>query len=107
MARGQNVLTVRCGATAPERLPGTLGAGSVLHSGCPPWRLRVIESWAWRKSPASTDRDDCVEVVCTGVGVRVRDSKRRGADIVALTPAAWDFFLRALDDPSPARRAVS
>ncbi|MEU0285059.1 DUF397 domain-containing protein [Streptomyces sp. NPDC006147] len=67
----------------------------------------MIESWAWRKSRASTDRDDCVEVACTGVEVRVRDSKRRGADIVALTPAAWDSFLRALDNPSPARGAVS
>ncbi|MFF9136986.1 DUF397 domain-containing protein [Streptomyces albogriseolus] len=88
----------------PRRL---YGGSPRLGSPQPGWRLRVIESWAWRKSRASKAVDDCVEVACTGVEVRVRDSKRRGGDIVALTPAAWASFLRALDGPSSAPCADS
>ncbi|MER7741039.1 DUF397 domain-containing protein [Streptomyces sp. NPDC096538] len=72
------------------------------------WRLRVTQTraWAWRKSSRSAV-EDCVEVTCTGTGIRVRDSKRRGDDIIAVTPAAWSSFLGALDGTPPTRRAVS
>ncbi|MET8895955.1 DUF397 domain-containing protein [Streptomyces albogriseolus] len=60
-------------------------------------------AWAWRKSSKSAT-ENCVEVACTGMGIRVRDSKRRAGAVIALTPTAWTSFLRALGDPSPARR---
>ncbi|MFJ8827101.1 DUF397 domain-containing protein [Streptomyces sp. NPDC102467] len=64
----------------------------------------MIEAWAWRKSGASAASDDCVEVACTGDEIRVRDSKRRRAHVIAVAPAAWDSFLRYVD-PSHTRRA--
>ncbi len=67
----------------------------------------MSQAWAWRKSSRSVDTDDCVEVASTGVEVRVRDSKRRCGDIVAVTPAVWGSFLRSLADPLPARRTDS
>ncbi|MEV5370493.1 DUF397 domain-containing protein [Streptomyces albogriseolus] len=59
--------------------------------------------WAWRKGSKSAT-ENCVEVACTGTDIRVRDSKRRGGAVIALTPTAWTSFLRALDDPSSSRR---
>ncbi|GAA2248307.1 hypothetical protein GCM10010415_03420 [Streptomyces atrovirens] len=67
----------------------------------------MTQAWAWRKSSRSAQTDNCVEVACTGVEVRVRDSKRRRGDIVAVTPAVWDSFLRSLVEASSARRAES
>ncbi|MEV5997857.1 DUF397 domain-containing protein [Streptomyces griseomycini] len=96
--------TMRALPCGPRRLyGGRPGPGGPQ----PGWRSRVIKSWAWRRSRASKATDDCVEVTCTGVEIRVRDSKRRRGDTVAVTPAAWDSFLRSLADPSPARRTGS
>ncbi|MBT2870554.1 DUF397 domain-containing protein [Streptomyces cellulosae] len=62
-------------------------------------------AWAWRKSSRSAAQDNCVEVACTGTGIRVRDSKCRRGGVIALSPSAWTSFLRAVDDASPARQA--
>ncbi|MGW4025562.1 DUF397 domain-containing protein [Streptomyces sp. NPDC005009] len=68
--------------------------------------MTQARAWAWRKSSRSAV-EDCVEVACTGVEVRVRDSKRRRGDIVAVTPAVWESFLRSLVEAPSARRAES
>ncbi|MYW65619.1 DUF397 domain-containing protein [Streptomyces sp. SID8379] len=66
----------------------------------------MTQAWAWRKSSKSAQTDDCVEVACTGAGIRVRDSKRRG-DVIAVAPAAWVSFLRSLPGASFARGTES
>ncbi|BFO21347.1 hypothetical protein SHKM778_77350 [Streptomyces sp. KM77-8] len=69
--------------------------------------MTQARAWAWRKSSRSAQTDNCVEVACTGVEIRVRDSKRRCGDIVAVTPVIWDSFLRSLVEVLPACRAES
>ncbi|MFF3493643.1 DUF397 domain-containing protein [Streptomyces sp. NPDC002795] len=62
----------------------------------------MIQAWAWRKSSRSAI-EDCVEVACTGTGIRVRDSKRRRGHVIAVAPVAWDSFLELLVEPGPSR----
>ncbi|WP_372349870.1 DUF397 domain-containing protein [Streptomyces sp. KL116D] len=64
--------------------------------------MTQARAWAWRKSSGSAQVDDCVEVACTGAAIRVRDSKRRRGDVIAVAPAAWDSFLGFVADPGPA-----
>ncbi|CAM5445086.1 hypothetical protein SALBM217S_09490 [Streptomyces griseoloalbus] len=66
--------------------------------------MTQARAWAWRKSSRSVQTDNCVEVACTGTGIRVRDSKRRRDAVIAPSPTAWTSFLRAVDDPSSASR---
>ncbi|QIZ35890.1 DUF397 domain-containing protein [Saccharopolyspora sp. ASAGF58] len=52
----------------------------------------------WRKSSYSPHNDNCVEV---GVGfdaVGIRDTKDRDGGHLAVTPARWQAFLRAVKD---------
>ncbi|MEV3860165.1 DUF397 domain-containing protein [Streptomyces sp. NPDC050095] len=68
--------------------------------------MTQARAWAWRKSSGSVDTDDCVEVACTGAAIRVRDSKRRRGDVIAVAPDTWDSFLGYLGhltDPSAER----
>ncbi|MEW2353314.1 DUF397 domain-containing protein [Spirillospora sp. NPDC029432] len=52
----------------------------------------------WRKSSASGDKDDCVEVAATGRSVLVRDSHAPSAEMLELAPAQWRRLLRHIVD---------
>ncbi|WP_433476110.1 DUF397 domain-containing protein [Spirillospora sp. CA-142024] len=58
----------------------------------------------WRKSSASKDQDDCVEVASQGSSVLVRDSRNRSAGVLALGPAQWKALLNAIHNGAPDRR---
>ncbi len=47
----------------------------------------------WRKSSRSGAGNDCVELVVTGVGAAVRDSKRPGAGHLAFEDGGWTAFM--------------
>lgn len=48
----------------------------------------------WRKSSASADAQDCVEVACAGTSVLVRDSGKAPGAVLAFTPAQWSAFVK-------------
>lgn len=48
----------------------------------------------WRKSNASAQQGECVEIACTGRSVHVRDSRRKSGDVLTFTTAQWSAFLR-------------
>ncbi|WP_320781205.1 DUF397 domain-containing protein [Streptomyces sp. CRN 30] len=55
----------------------------------------------WFSSSYSQDGQDCVEVAIGRVddGVRVRDTKRRRAAVLAFRHSTWCGFLAGLVDP--------
>jgi hypothetical protein len=60
----------------------------------------------WRKSRASGDKGDCVEVAVTDGYVLVRDSKNRNGTTLRFSNAEWAAFLAGARDgefniPSP------
>ncbi|MFI0352939.1 DUF397 domain-containing protein [Actinomadura sp. 9N407] len=52
----------------------------------------------WRKSSASAEQTDCVEVAASGRSVLVRDSHAPSARVIELDPAQWRGFLRRIID---------
>jgi len=48
---------------------------------------------AWRKSKASADVGNCVEVACTGSAVLVRDSKNLASGYLTVGQTGWRQFL--------------
>ena len=50
----------------------------------------------WRKSSASADAPQCVEIACTGLSVLVRDSRHKSGDVLAFTPVQWSAFLQRI-----------
>jgi hypothetical protein len=52
----------------------------------------------WRKSSASGNAQDCVEVAVQGPSVLVRDSRARAAGHLALAPAQWQALLKAINN---------
>jgi len=48
----------------------------------------------WRKSSASADAGNCVEVACAGSSVLVRDSRDQSGTMLEFTPALWRSFVR-------------
>jgi hypothetical protein len=51
---------------------------------------------AWRKSRASADAGNCVEVACTGSSVLVRDSKNPADGHLTVGQADWHRFLAGI-----------
>ncbi|TMR37553.1 DUF397 domain-containing protein [Actinomadura geliboluensis] len=52
----------------------------------------------WRKSSASVDDSQCVEVATFGPSVLVRDSRDHSAGVIVLGRAQWNAFMDALRD---------
>nr|WP_141579045.1 DUF397 domain-containing protein [Actinomadura sp. WMMA1423] len=50
----------------------------------------------WRKSSASANDSNCVEVAASGPSVLVRDSRNPSAGHLALAPAQWQGLLTAV-----------
>lgn len=52
----------------------------------------------WRKSSASTEGQECVEVAVSGPSVLVRDSRDHSAAVLALDSAQWNTLVDAIRD---------
>jgi hypothetical protein len=52
--------------------------------------------FAWRKSSASADAGNCVEVACANSCVLVRDSYDQSGTRLEFTPALWRSFVRQI-----------
>ena len=52
----------------------------------------------WRKSSASGDKDDCVEIAAAGRSVLVRDSQAPSGGMLVLDSHEWRAFLRRIVD---------
>jgi Domain of unknown function (DUF397) len=50
----------------------------------------------WRKSSASADAGNCVEVACADTSVRVRDSYDQSGTMLEFTPTLWRSFMRQI-----------
>jgi Domain of unknown function (DUF397) len=50
----------------------------------------------WRKSSASADGGNCVEVACAHSSVLVRDSQDQSGTVLEFTPALWRSFVRQI-----------
>jgi hypothetical protein len=56
----------------------------------------------WRKSSATADQGNCVEIACdTGIAregpsLLVRDSRDPSGAVLAFSPAQWSAFLRRI-----------
>lgn len=61
-----------------------------------PARLSLRSTLIWRKSSASADAPQCVEITCAGLSVLVRDSRRKSGNVLAFTPVQWSAFLRRI-----------
>jgi hypothetical protein len=48
----------------------------------------------WRKSSASADAPNCVEITSTGPSVLLRDSRDRSGAVLAFTSAQWSVFVQ-------------
>ena len=55
----------------------------------------------WRKSTRSGSSGNCVEVATSPQVVMVRDSKDRGGQVLAFTPAAWRAFITTTGTAPP------
>lgn len=53
---------------------------------------------AWRKSSFSNPSGNCVEAAELGGGVALRDSRFPHGPALVFTSAAWEAFLRRVDD---------
>ena len=58
-----------------------------------PDRQRRQSELNWRKSEASADHPNCVEIASTGHSVLVRDSSNRSGLLLTFTPAQWSAFV--------------
>ncbi|NDU77841.1 DUF397 domain-containing protein [Actinomadura sp. DSM 109109] len=52
----------------------------------------------WRKSSASGNESNCVEVAACGPSVLVRDSRNPSAGSLALAPAQWQALLNVIQN---------
>jgi hypothetical protein len=52
----------------------------------------------WRKSSASGEQTDCVEVAATGRSVLVRDSHAPTESVLELAPSQWRTLMRRIID---------
>jgi hypothetical protein len=52
----------------------------------------------WRKSSASMEKDECVEVAVTGRSVLVRDSRAPSGGMLVLDSLEWRAFLSRIVD---------
>jgi Domain of unknown function (DUF397) len=50
----------------------------------------------WRKSSASADGGNCVEVACGHCSVLVRDSQDQSGTVLEFTPTLWRSFVRQM-----------
>jgi Domain of unknown function (DUF397) len=50
----------------------------------------------WRKSSASADVGNCVEVACADSAVLVRDSHDQSGPMLEFTPTLWHSFVRRI-----------
>jgi hypothetical protein len=50
--------------------------------------------FVWRKSSASADAGNCVEVACANSSVLVRDSYDQSGTMLEFTPTLWRSFVR-------------
>lgn len=50
----------------------------------------------WRKSSASADAGNCVEVACADSSVLVRDSYDQSGTMLEFTPTLWRSFVRQI-----------
>jgi hypothetical protein len=55
----------------------------------------------WRKSTASGNGNECVEIACTGPAVLVRDSSRPSGALLEFTPTQWSAFLSRVRGGEP------
>jgi Domain of unknown function (DUF397) len=55
-------------------------------------------AFIWRKSSASADGGNCVEVACAHSFVLVRDSQDRSGTMLEFTPTRWRSFVRQIRD---------
>jgi uncharacterized protein DUF397 len=55
----------------------------------------------WRKSSASADGGNCVEVAKSELSVLVRDTRDRSGVMLEFSPAQWHGFLRRLKSEDP------
>jgi hypothetical protein len=58
-----------------------------------PDRQRRQSELNWRKSKASADHPNCVEIASTGHLVLVRDSSNRSGLLLTFTSAQWSAFV--------------
>jgi hypothetical protein len=77
-------------------IPGRLKKlGTRRTEGCwMPARQSRQATLQWRKSTASADAPNCVEIASTGPSVLVRDSRDLSGAVLAFTSAHWSAFLR-------------
>lgn len=50
----------------------------------------------WRKSSASADAGNCVEVACADSFVMIRDSYDQSGTMLEFTPTPWRSFVRQI-----------
>jgi hypothetical protein len=60
-----------------------------------PARQSQHAALGWRKSSASNNATECVEVACRGPSVLVRDS-RHPERVLAVSAAEWSVFLHGI-----------
>jgi hypothetical protein len=53
---------------------------------------------AWRKSGASSDAGECVEVAFSSPQVFIRDSKNRAGAVLEVTSGAWRDLVERIRD---------
>lgn len=52
----------------------------------------------WRKSSASMDKDECVEVARAAASVLVRDSRNRHGAVLAFTREQWEALVTDINN---------
>jgi hypothetical protein len=66
-----------------------------------PARQSQQSALKWRKSSASADGPNCVEIAANGPSVLVRDSRDLSGAVLAFTSAPWSAFVRRVRNGKP------